>query len=75
MSKNTATPGQIRTEMKELGANVLVVRWVRRINARSFGFWHFAVFKNIESALIFKLSEDVDELKKFESFFNPLKIK
>ena len=57
--------GEVRHNMKELGAEVYIVRVAKRMNARSFGYKHFAVFKTEEDAILYKLAEGGGKVRKF----------
>lgn len=65
-SPNTS---DVEQEMHEIGAKVLMVRLVRRRSYRSTHWRLFAVFKDTESAVLFKLREGGGQLKKFDSWW------
>lgn len=65
---------EIEDDMSDMGAQVLIVRRVRRRNYRSKSWRLYAVFKDEESAILFKLQEgDVGNLQKFKPWFKGIK--
>lgn len=62
---NCDTGPLVRREMNEIGADVRIVRRVRRRTVRSYQWQLFAVFRDKESAMLFKLREGGGRVKKF----------
>jgi hypothetical protein len=66
---NSVTTKRAEVDAREMGASVIIVRKATRISSRSFRITLYAIFSEKESALLFKLVEDVGSLQIFKNRF------
>lgn len=64
--KESKTIREISNHMSEIDIDFKIARWARRMSYRSFGFRLYAMFKDEDNAMLFKIAEGINgPLQKF----------